>query len=323
MSKKLDDALYEFSGDGSESKEKIFSNISQKVNSPVTSKYRYRKHIAAAVSLCLIITIIGSFNVIASSINKIINTFFPTESVMMNEIGENTLQDIIDARISANHNMVDTEDVEDDGSLVYQILYKPVETPCYVYLHYYRGYLKTLTLDKNTKNIKEIEEWLKNNGGIIARVAGTPKEAAKLFEGNGAVSITPEKIREVMGDDCMLPDYLPDGKNNGNVIQYNEDFSTVNITYFCKGTVDFYPDSKKGKTPNYITLGIADINNKFGKNLTANLAVSKNIEISEINGWDVYISDGYYVWQTDGFAYVLYTTSSTHEEIIKIIENMK
>ena len=315
MNKKLDEDLYKFAGDGADKKDEIFNNIMQKVNSTFKPKIRlqYKKYVTAAVAACLLIAIIGNFNVIADSINKLVNTFFPAENIMMNELNENTLQEIIDARIAAD---IDFEDIEDDGSIVYQILYKEVETPCYVYLHYYRGYLKALILDKKTKNIKEVEEWLRNYGGIVAKVAETPKEAEKFFEEIGnAVSIRPAEIKQAMGDGCMMPVYLPDGRN-GNIVQYNENISNVNITYFYPGKTDIGGN-------NYVALGIADTNNQFGKNIIANLAVSKNIKIIQINGWDVYISDGYYVWKTDGFAYVLYSTCTTHEENIKIIENMQ
>ena len=319
MSKKLDDALYQFTDDGADSKEKILNNILQKANSPVKSKIRYGKYATAAVSLCLIIVISTNFNVIADSINNIIRTLFPSETIMMNEINANSLQELIDARIS------ETDDVPDKNSIEYQLVYdfEPAETPCYVYLFYYRGYLKAIVLDQRTKNIKEVEEWLKNNGGIVARAASTPEEAAQILDGNGSVSITPEKLRIAMGDGFMLPGYFPDGRRGGNVIQYDEDIGTVNITYFYEESVDFYPEQTGGITPNYISLGITNAAAEFGKNLTANLAVTKNIEMSKINGYDVYTSDGYYVWEHKGFVYVLYSTNISHEEMMKIIENMK
>jgi len=301
---------------GEETENRILEKIQQKLKTQKKRQALKFKPVFITAAAVIIIIIGANFNVIADSVNKLINTFFPAGNIMMNELSENTLTEIIDARIASGEHFGDTSDVEDDGSILYQILYKEVETPCYVYLYYYKGYLKSLTLDKNTKNIKEVDEWLRNYGGIAAKVAETPEEAANFFEEIGiAVSIKPAEIKQVMGDGCMTPDYLPDGRN-GNIGQYNENISTVNITYFYQGKTDIGGN-------NYISLGIADINNKFGKNLTANLAVGKNIEITQVNGWDVYISDGYYVWKADGFAYVLYSTCTSLEESIKIIENMK
>ena len=320
MSKKiknLDEALYQFPSDGSESKEKILNDIMQRANSPIPRKFLYRKHIMAAVSLCLVIVVIGNFNVIASSINKIINIFWIDENIIMNEVRTNRLNDFIDARISAGLPSVNGVDAVDDGSMEYQILLKPVQTPCYVYLHYYRGYIKALMLDEQTDNIDEVNEWLTNNGGIVAMAAETPEEAAQLLSGS-SVSVVPKKIREGMG--CKLPDYLPDGRKSGNVIQYNENLSTVNITYFYEGKAGF---DTRGEIDNYIALGITDTTTKFSKNLIANLAVTKPIETERINGHEVYISDAYYVWENNGFVYVLYSTFTTHEENIKIIENMR
>ena len=318
-SKKLDDALYQFADDGSDRKDAILKNVMQKINLPIKPKIRYRKHIIAAVSLCLVIVVIGNFNVIASSINKVISTLFPAENIMINEINTNYLRELIDARLSEGKGMADTADVADDGSLEYQILFKPVETPCYVYLHYYRGYLKTITLDKQTKNIEEVEDWLRNNAGIVARVAETPEEAAQFFENGSSVTIILEQLRTVMGGDCMIPDYLPDGKS-GNTVQYNKDMSRVNITYFYKGSADF---DTSGEINNYIVVDITKADTIYSENLIANLTVTQTIKTEHINGYDVYISDAYYVWKNNGFVYVLYSACTTHDENMKIIENMK
>lgn len=67
MSKKLEDALYRFSDDGVDRKEEVFKNIIQKTNSTVKPKIRYGRYVAAAVSLCFIIGLIGgNFNAVAS-----------------------------------------------------------------------------------------------------------------------------------------------------------------------------------------------------------------------------------------------------------------
>jgi hypothetical protein len=92
------------------------------------------------------------------------------------------------------------------------------------------------------------------------------------------------------------------------------------MTYFYKGKAYF---DTSGELENYITIGIINLETEFGKNLSSNLTVTKNIEICEVNGWNVYFSDGYYVWKANGFIYVLYSISTTHEENIKIIENME
>ena len=322
MSKKLDEALYQFANDGTESKEKVLNHVMQKINSPVKPKIKYGKYVTVAISLCLIITISANFNVIADSISNILNTLFPAENIMMNEIHTNRFEELLDASLYSARE-AGTAIVLDEDSIEYQLVYgplEPVETPCYVYLFYYRGYLKAIVLDEKTDNIKEIEEWLRINGGIVAKAANTPEEAAKILDSGGSVRITLAKIREVMGDDCMLPVYLPDGRKSGNIIQYNENIGTVNITYFYEGKADF---DLNGQLENYIALGITNTVGEFGKNLTANLTVTKNIEVSQINGYDVYISDGYYVWEYKGFVYVLYTTFATHEENVKLIENMK
>lgn len=311
MNNRLDEDLYNFADNGTDKKDEILRTIMRKT--PVRPKIRYGKYVAAAISACLIIAVIGNFNVIANSISNIINTLWPAESIMMNELGTNTLQELIDARIAAN---INPADIEDDGSIVYQILYKPVETPCYVYAFYYRGHLTCLVLDKNTKNINEVEEWLRNNGGIVAKLAETPKEAAKLFEEGGSTKIIPSsEIKQVMGNGCMLPGYLPEGEDN-SIAQYNENISYVNIKYLYEVVTDI-------TTNKFISLTITNTNNKLGSSLIANLAVTKNIEITQINGWDVYISDSYYVWKADGFVYVLYLNNFPHEEGLKIIENMR
>ena len=315
MSNKLEDALYRFSDDGVDRKEEVFKNIIQKTNLPVKPKIRYGRYVAAAVSLCFIIGLIGgNFNAVASSINQIINTIWPDKAIMMNEIGNNRLRDIIDMRISGS------ADTVSEDSLEYQILYKPVQTPCYIYLFYYRGYLKSIILDEQTDNLDEINEWLENNAGIVALAADTPEEAARFLESGEVTRIKPSDIKTVMGDVCMLPVYLPDGRSPGNIIQYHKNFSTVSMTYFYKGKADF---DTSGKLENYITIEIINLDTEFGKNLSSNLAVTKNIEICEVNGWDVYFSDGYYVWKTNGFIYVLYSISTMHEENIKIIKNME
>lgn len=314
MNEKLAHDLYLFADNGQDRKDEVFKNVIQKIDTPV--KFKLKRLIPAAISLCLIIALICNFNIIARSISNIIGT------IMMNEIEYNNLQELLDLSLYTAQ-ISGTAIVLDENSIEYQIVYgtlESVEKPCYIYMFYYRGYLKWLIFDEDTKNIDEIEEWLRTNGGIVARAASVPEEAAVILSNSGSVRITPAKIREIMGNDCVLPSYLPNSKKSGNIIQYSENIGTINITYFFEGKADFDPN---GAIENYIALGITKTDTEYSKNLTANLTVTEDIEINQINGYDVYIADGYYVWEQNSLIYVLYTTFAPHEEVIKIIENMK
>jgi sortase B len=227
--------------------------------------------------------------------------------VIMTQVSNNYLRDWADTGVMKN-------DVAQ-----FQFLYNEAITPCYIYAFYYRGYVKSVTLDEQTENLDEIQEWLKNTG-IVAMAADNPEDAARLRNSKNK-SIRYSEIKTFMGDGCMLPDYLPDSKIDGiETIQYYEDFSDINITYTFKGFADYDPEKKIN---NYIALNITNTNNKSSQILLTNLAVTQNIEINQINGCDVYSSDGYYVWENKGYIYVMYSTFTTHDENIKIIENMK
>ncbi|MGN1409675.1 MAG: hypothetical protein ACI4XJ_05810 [Eubacteriales bacterium] len=312
MNDRLEDAIRRLYGDGSDKKDEIYNKIIAEAQkkplgcSASSRSFPKRRYIAAAIALCCIATLSIGGKAIAGSVMNFIRSVRVGERVQMNELAADFDENFRAAR-----------ECTDPDSIEYQIFTKPVETPCYLFRFYYKGYSKLIILDKDTENLGEVSDWLRENLGIVGMAAETEEEAKAYLENvqNGSRSISYGEIKERMGEGCLLPSYLPDGMVGGKIVQYNEYLGSVNISYI------YGANEEKGYN-DFISLEIQSEDTKFGKNLIASLSVNEQISTEKIGGWDVYHSGGYYVWCSDGFLYVLCSEFAGEETCVKIIRNM-
>ena len=312
MNDRLEDAIRRLYGDGSDKKDEIYNKIiadAQKKSPKHSAAFRSfptRRYIAAAIVLCCIATLSLSGKAIAGSVMNFIRSVKVGARVQMNELAADFEENLRSAR-----------ECSDPDSIEYQIFSKPVETPCYLFRLYYKGYAKLIILDEDTKNLGEVTDWLRENLGIVGMAAETVEEAEAYLENSqvGNQRIAYGEIKEKMGEGCLLPSYLPEGMVGGKIVQYNEYLGSVNISYIYKANEDNgYND--------FISLDIQSEDSKFGKNLITSLTVNEQISTKKIGSWDVYHSGGYYVWCNDGFLYVLYSEFASDDICMKIIKNM-
>lgn len=310
MNDRFDELLRDFADNGEDKKSEIYKRIMSEaektdVIKPV-KKSVSRRYAAAAVAVCLIAVFAVNAEAVVGYAAKFIRSVMPNDSIQMNEISVDYAGIISAARANT-----------DPDSIEYQIFNKPVHTPCYVFSFYYKGYRKAIVLDKDTDNLDEIEDWLRNNIGVVGMAADSEEEAAEYLANmkKGKTEIKYAEIKDKMGDGCKLPTYLPGGEKYSRVIQYNEYFSAVSISYL------YDANEEKGYN-DFISLEIIG-GTDFGGSLVSSMAVSESVAEVKIGGFDVYHADGYYVWSDGGFVYVLYSEFADYDQCVKIIEGMK
>ena len=339
MNKNLDESIRDFADNGEGSMNKVYQTAMHKAKSPRRARLHIPRYIAAAVSVCMVILICSNFTTIANAVNYLLDMIRIEDTIAMVQVSSNRLEKLIDQQISlrtVNHDTIhdkqtvfyEDEDFKahllETDPIAYQIIYEEVETPCYIYIYSYHGYKKAIVMDKDTKNIKEIDEWLQTNAGIVSKITDNVRDAKKLLNEIEYRKIEYSQIHEVLDGEYRLPNYFPQQVNGKyrDTIQGDAKLRGIIISYTCEGEVKFYPSLPEYTAPNYITLSIEKIDTQFNIMSNTSIAIENEVSIHSINEIDIYIADNYYVWKNGEFLYVLYTTSVEQSEMLKMIESM-